>query len=513
MKKSIFLFLLFYAWTLNAQVGINTETPRGMLEVNSGTAQNQGFVMPQVTQVEDVINTQDVAEKEPPGTMVFDLSRDAVCVKYSEGWNCTSMDGSSSTVLDPSEFTGQQAYIKASNTNIGDNFGISVSVSADGNTMAVGAQSEASNATGINGNQMNNTVLHSGAVYVFVRSGSTWLQQAYVKASNTGSHNVFGRSVSLSADGNTLAVGADGESSNATGIDGDQTDETAPGAGAVYIFERSGTTWSQQSYIKASNSNDYDYFGFSVSLSADGNTLAVGAYGEDSNATGINGTETNNSAYQSGAVYVFERSGTTWSQQAYIKASNTGPEDYFGFRVSLSADGNTLAVGVFLEDSNATGINGNQTDNSASAAGAVYIFVRSGAEWSQQAYIKASNTNALDYFGYSVSLSADGNTLVVGAYGEDSNATGINGSETINGASSSGAVYVFGRSGTTWAQNTYIKASNTNSDDFFGYAISLSADGRTLVVGAHFEDSNATGINQNQTNNTASNSGAVYVFE
>lgn len=180
----------------------------------------------------------------------------------------------------------------------------------------------------------------------------------YFKASNTGAIDQFG-SVALSGDGSTLAVGAYGEASN---------------AGAVYVFTRSGSTWSQQAYVKASNIGADDNFGTSVALSGDGNTLAVGAYGEASNATGINGNPADNSASSAGAVYVFTRSGSTWTQQAYVKASNTGAGDLFGTSVALSGDGNTLAVGAYWEDSNATGINGNQADNSASDSGAVYVY-------------------------------------------------------------------------------------------------------------------------------------------
>jgi hypothetical protein len=194
------------------------------------------------------------------------------------------------------------------------------------------------------------------------------------------------------------------------------------------------------------------------------------------------------------------------SQEAYIKASNTGAGDNFGFSVSLSGD--TLAVGAYLEASNATGINGNEADNSAIGSGAVYVFTRAGTTWTQQAYIKASNTDANDFFGTSVSLSGD--TLAVGAYGEDSNATGTNGSEEDNSAPDSGAVYVFTRAGMTWTQQAYIKASNTDASDFFGWSVSLSGD--TLAVGTLYEASNATGINGNQADNSALNSGAVYVL-
>ena len=388
-------------------------------------------------------------------------------------------------------------YVKASSTGALDYFGTSVAVSADGNTLAVGASGESG----------------SGAVYVFTRSGTTWSQQAYLKASNAGAGDEFGRSVALSADGHTLAVGAPREASSATGINGNERDNSTSVSGAVYVFTRTGTAWSQQAYVKASNAGAWDAFGHAVALSADGNTLAASAPWEASSATGINGNQADDSADYSGAVYVFMRSGATWSQQAYVKASNSDAYDYFGEALALSADGHsTLAVGASFEWSSATGINGNQGDNSASCSGAVYVFTRSGTSWSQQAYVKASNTGANDYFGRSVALSADGNTLAVGAIYEDSSATGINGNQGDNSASGSGAVYVFTRSGTIWSQQAYVKASNTGAGDLFGASVALSADGNTLAVGASGEDSSATGINGNQGSNTAGQSGAVYLY-
>ena len=414
----------------------------------------------------------------------------------------------------------QQAYIKASNTNDFDRFGRSVSLSADGNTLAVGATDEGSSATGINGDQNDNAAEAAGAVYVFVRSESEWEQQAYIKASNTDVRDFFGSSVSLSADGNTLAVGATDEGGSATGINGDQTNNLIRFSGAVYVFARNGPVWEQQAYIKASNTNDSDRFGSSVTLSADGNTLAVGATGEESSTTGINGVQFDNLAGLSGAVYVFARNGSVWDQQAYIKASNTDAFDSFGISVSLSTDGNTLAVGATGEDSSAIGINGDQTDNTftfannpfADRAGAVYVFTRSGSEWEQQAYIKASNTDGSDAFGDSVSLSADGNTLAVGASSEASSATGVNGDQNDNAAEDAGAVYVFRRMGSIWEQQAYIKASNADADDLFGNSVSLSADGNTLAVGALGEESNATGINGDQNDNSVDRAGVVYLY-
>ena len=410
-------------------------------------------------------------------------------------------------------------YLKASNTDDdNDYFGGSVSLSNDGSTLAVGAQGEESGATGVNGDQSDNSIYGAGAVYVFVRSGSTWSQQAYIKSPSPAFREDFGYSVSLSSNGDTLAIGALNESSGAIGINGDDTDQSKIGAGAAYIFTRSGTTWSQEAYIKSSTSNtdsfgnSQDYFGAGVDLSNDGNTLLVIAISEGSNATGINGDETNNDAPGSGAVYVFTRSGTTWSQEAYIKSSNTETGDALR-GASLSGDGDTIAVGATGEDSSATGINGDQTNNDAPGSGAVYVFTRSGTTWSQEAYIKSSNSETGDAFGGSIDLSSDGNTMVVSAVNEDSSATGINGDQTDNSISLAGAAYVFTRSGTAWSQEAYIKASLTGDiNESFGDSVQVSGDGNTLVVGTQQEDSNAIGINGDQTNNSKETSGAAYAF-
>ncbi len=406
----------------------------------------------------------------------------------------------------------QQAYLKASNTDEHDSFGDRVALSADGSILAVGAAGEDSAAIGVGGDQADDTAVNAGAVYVFARSGATWSQQAYLKASNAEGGDIFGRSVALSGDGSTLAVGAAGEDSAATGIGGDQADNSTPAAGAVYVYTRSGTTWSPQAYVKPSNTGPEDLFGSSLALSADGSTLAVGAHQEDSAATGIGGDQADDSAADAGAVYVFTRAGTTWSQQAYVKASNTGSKDLFGQSVALSADGSTLAVGAYQEDSGARGIGGDQADHTAAFdAGAVYVYTRGGTTWSQQAYVKATNTDALDLFGL-VALSGDGSTLAVGAAYEDSGATGVDGDQIDNFTPYAGAVYVYTRSGTTWSHQAYVKASNTTSGLTFGSSVTLSADGSTLAAGAEPERSAATGIDGDQADVSAHDSGAVYVF-
>jgi hypothetical protein len=388
----------------------------------------------------------------------------------------------------------QQAYLKASNTDALDHFGSSIALS--GGTLAVGAPREASAAVGVDppGGQADNSAGLAGAVYVFVRTGTTWTQQAYLKASNTEAGDEFGSSVALSGD--TLAVGAVGEASAAVGVNppGGQADNRTRDAGAVYVFVRTGTTWTQQAYLKASNPDALDLFGSSVALSGD--TLAVGAWGEWSAAVGVNppGGQANNLADRAGAVYVFVWTGTTWTQQAYLKASNTGESDHFGSSVALSGD--TLAVGAVGEASAADGVNpaGGQADNSARFSGAVYVFVRIGTTWTQQAYLKASNTDAYDAFGSSVALS--GGTLAVGATDEASRAVGVNppGGQADNSAYRAGAVYVFVRTGTTWTQQVYLKASNTNAYDSFGFSVALS--GNALAVGAR----------------DGGDAGAVYVF-
>jgi hypothetical protein len=394
----------------------------------------------------------------------------------------------------------QEAYVKASNPGAYDQFGSAVAMSGD--TLVVAAAGEDSSATGVDGNQSSNSAGSSGAVYVFTRSNDIWTQQAYIKASNTEANDGFGSSLAL--EGDTLVVGAAGEDSSASGVDGNQADDSASAAGAVYVFTRSGGIWSQQAYIKASNPEEDDLFGSAVALH--GNTLAVGAHYESSDATGVNGDQGNNSAIRSGAAYIFTRSGTTWSQQAYIKASNTGEDDNFGHSLALSQD--ILVVGATGESSNATGVNGSQTNDLASNSGAAYVFTRNGTTWSQQAYLKASNAQGGDQFGWAVAL--DGDSLAVSSYGEASNASGANGDQTNDLTPYSGAVYLFLRSGVEWSQHVYLKASNRDILDRFGGSLAIWGD--ALIVGASDEDGNATSVNGNDSDNSASNAGAAYVF-
>jgi hypothetical protein len=406
----------------------------------------------------------------------------------------------------------QQAYLKASNPHAADGFGNAVALSSDGSTLVATAPFENGAATGVNGNQSQQAVNDAGAAYVFVRSGASWSQQAYLKASNTRANAYFGWASALSADGNTLAVSAVGESSAATGVGGNQADTGAADAGAVYLFGRSGSAWTQRAYLKASNTGAGDSFGMSLALNGAGSVLAVGAPFEASAATGINGSQASNAASAAGAVYVFSGSGGSWAQSAYLKASNTGSGDNFGAALALDSVGTTLAVGAPYEASAATGVGGDQASNAAALAGAVYLFTASGGSWTQSAYLKASNTGANDNFGTALALAGSGDTLVVGAIGESSAATGLDGSQADNSRDGVGAAYLFQRSNGGWSQQRYLKPATSQAGAEFGSTIGLSADTRTLAIGASFEGSAATGIGGDQASVLAPEAGALWLY-
>ncbi len=481
--------------------------------------------------------------------------------------------GSTSTqfTLSPTLFLWNEgSYLKASNSDSSDSLGYAVAL--DGDTLVVGAYLESSSQTTItngSGASSDNTADGSGAVYVYRRNGESWFQEAYIKASNAEAWDSFGFSVAI--HGNTIAIGAIGESSNQTTITNGSTssaDNSAPFAGAVYVYRRTGTIWNQEAYLKASNAEAGDSFGYCVTLHGD--TIAVGAYAEASNQNTItngNAASADNSNMNSGAVYVYKRIGTNWDQEAYIKAVNGEAGDIFGY--SLSLFGNTLAVGAPSESSNQTTItNGTtaSTNNSSFNSGAVYVYVRTGTTWDQEAYLKAAsvpptpgqqlgitvsiygdtiaasatqsnegavhvfvrnagawtreaeiraaNPGSVNYFGFSLSIYED--TIAVGTYWEDGNENRIlNGTtaSTDNSLPGSGAVYVYQRSGTTWAQQSYIKAKNVQSNDWFGYSVAISDD--TLIAGAPQEDGSQT-TNTNgplQTwNELKPDSGAVYIY-
>ena len=418
---------------------------------------------------------------------------------------------SNELTLSPTLIQSSIGFIKPKNNESLDEFGHALAISDDGLTLVAGAINESASGVGLTADPTDNSAKSSGAVYVFQYLNGKWNLSSFLKASNTGAGDQFGYSVAISGNGQILAVGALQESSNATGINGNQANNSNPLSGAVYVFHRQGDTWQQQAYLKASNSEALDAFGFSLSLNFDGTLLLIGAPGESAMSTGINGDMSNNLAPYSGAGYLFERNTTLWRQLHYIKASNSGSSDSFGYDVAISRDGTRLAIGAPGESSASTGINSFQADNSKVDAGAVYIFSNTSGVLQQESYVKASNTDQNDQFGFSVTLNQDGSAIGVGAYQEAAE-TAINGDELNNSAVDAGAVYIFSEE-SGLKQQAYLKASNVNASARFGYDINLDASGELLVVGAPQESSSTSGVQGDELLNDASLSGAVYLFE
>jgi hypothetical protein len=447
----------------------------------------------------------------------------------------------------------EEAYIKADEVDNNDIFGSTVVMSDDGTTLVVGAHwaevgpnadtgvregavyvfrrdgvtwtQEAAlqadsprNSTGefgralaLDGDTLVTNATLDDAVYVFERSNGTWSRSAILQPANHASDDGFGRSVSLQGD--TLVVGAMFEDST-QGIGADGSDNSGQNRGAAYVFERSNGTWTESFYLKPSTQDDNDQFGQTVVI--DGDTIAVTSSAEASNATGVNGDETNNDASESGAVWVFVRSGNAWVQEAYLKASNTGSFD--GFGDTLALEGDTLAVGAPTETSIATGVDGDQTDNQQCGnfpcrIGAVYVFTRTGTTWSQQAYIKPTNTIADSWnFGIGLDLTADGNLLAVGAQTEDSIATGLDGQQNDTSGENMGAAYLYRRDAAgAWAPYAYVKPFHAGLNQRYGTSVALDALGHRMATGAPIEAGTSTGINGDLTMQGGAAVGAVYV--
>lgn len=327
------------------------------------------------------------------------------------------------------ELWTQQAVLYASPSDAQDKFGSSIALSADGNRLAASAIEEDSNAPGINGDQTNNDLANSGAVYTFVRNADIWTQESYIKADDPSANAFFGTSVSLSGQGNTLAISS-----------ADQNANSLANPASVYLF-RLTKQWQQIARLTASNPDSTDNFGISTALNREGTILAVGANQESSDSTGVN-NEQNDLLKGSGAVYVFKETNQQWQQHAFVKASNTGELTNFGNAVAFNNEGTRLAVGAYKENSAAIGLNG-ETSSILKFSGAAYLFSYIDNIWRQTSYIKASNTRAITNFGSAVALSGNGDKLAVSAMNENSNATTINGDQTNYHAQYSGAVYFY----------------------------------------------------------------------
>ncbi|MDJ0610037.1 MAG: FG-GAP repeat protein [Kiloniellales bacterium] len=328
--------------------------------------------------------------------------------------------------IDP--LLSRQTKLTAGDAAMGDQFGYSVAISGD--TVVVGAVGD------------DDAGFSSGSAYVFQRSGAAWSEQAKLTASDGAVGDSFGQSVAISGD--TVVAGAP------------QDDDTGSNSGSAYVFQRSGTAWSEQAKLTAGDAAAGDAFGWSVAISGD--TVVVGAYVD------------NDAGSNSGSAYVFQRSGTAWSEQAKLTAGDGAASDLFGWSVAIS--GNTAVVGARGDD------------DAGSASGSAYVFQRSGTAWSEQAKLTAGDGASLDLFGTSVGISGD--TVVAGAPQDDD--TGSN----------SGSAYVFQRSGTAWSEQAKLTASDGAADDIFGESVGISGD--AVVVGAFRDD------------DLGSDSGSAYVF-
>lgn len=336
-------------------------------------------------------------------------------------------------------------------------FGSSVAISGD--TIAIGAYYDDYDANG------DNFMDVSGAVYVYTRTANTWsFQQKLVGEGLNGrkSADYFGYSLSLDAD--TIVVGVKKQDSDASGANSNSD------AGAAYVYTRTGNSWSFQQKLVGEGLNgrmNSDYFGDSVAIDAD--TIVVGTYEQDYDAAGATYLS------RAGAAYVFIRSAGTWTfQQKLVGEGVNGRMTNDRFGCSLAIDGNTIAVGAYGQGYDADGA------NLKAGAGATYIFTRTDTTWTLQQKLTGEGVNgrvASDSFGTSVSL--DGDTVAIGASGQDFDVDGAN---TLNSA---GATYIFFRTGASWSLQQKITGEGVNgrlSSDAFGRSVSIV--GNVLSAGA-----------------------------
>ncbi|MEO0461360.1 MAG: FG-GAP repeat protein [Myxococcota bacterium] len=482
---------------------------------------------------------------------------------------------SNSTSVD-TPFRDVVGYFKASNPGVSDLFGDELALSGDGETLAVGAPSEDSGSRGVNADGEDNEARDAGAVYLFRKIAGTWIQEAYLKASNAAENDFFGTSVSLSSDGRVLVVGAPEESSRPQGPEEITDNPRGFSRGAAYVFERGDSGWQQVFRAKSRRTGNANFTDVArrVAIDRDGGTLALGAPGDSSGARGVNQEVfEQDDRDNSGAVFLFRRGSSGWIETAYIKASNADAGDRFGQTIALSQDGRYLIAGAPNESSSAATVNGDESLNDAESTGAAYVFWRTTAGWEQQAYLKVSNADPFDRLGdTAIAVSADGSVVVIGVILEDGGVYDINGDPSDNSAVESGAAYIFRRDGESWMQEAYLKASdgsdealfgfdvditadgesvfvsaprqfveddgeqlegavytfrfngmswsemnrvvssNASDGDGFGGALSLSDDGEAMAVGAVGDSSNATGVGGDATDNSLENAGAVYLY-
>ncbi len=329
----------------------------------------------------------------------------------------------------------EENYLFASDLATNDGFGNSVSISGD--YAIVGANLHDTNGS-----------MNRGKAYIYKRNGTSWPEQAILIASDGAAEDRFGYSVSISGD--YAIVGARLHDTNGN-LD----------RGKAYIFKRSGTTWTQEATLIASDGTAQSEFGFSVSISGD---YAI---------VGANRHNTNGNTNQ-GKAYIFKRNGTAWQQESTLTSPDGAAGDQFGYSVAIS--GAFALVGATFHD-----VNGNPNQGKA------YFYKRNATSWQLDASFTGSDGGVNDNFGTSVYLSGD--YAVVGAN-----------RHSTNGNTDRGKAYIFKRNGAVWNQESILIASDGATGDNFGDAVSISNG--NVIVGAPDHDTNSQ-----------SNRGKVYFFK
>lgn len=406
-------------------------------------ALNNTFTSPIFSSYNDQINKTDITIPNlTPGVNYFVRARQCDNTGVYGSWSkIVSCPTKTSYVLNT-----EIARLVATDKATTDNLGFSIAISADGSRAAVGA------------NYANSfSVTDSGAVYIFVRSGHTWKQEAKLSPVDRALNDRFGHSVSMSSDGSRVIIGAK-----------DNNPGGAVGGGAAYVFLRSGVTWIQEAKIIAADRAAADQFGASVAMSQDGAKVAIGAPGATMAAKS-----------NAGAVYIFNRTGVNWIQEAKFTSSDVAISDRFGTSMSVNSDASRLIVGSPFA-----------TVASITGAGAAYVFLRTGTSWAQEAKVQSTVAVSVGYFGISVGMSSDGTRLAVGAP-----------STNVNADPDACAAYVFSRTGTAWAQEAKIQASDRIRGNQFGSSVAVNSNGSLVTIGGSTIDASAV-----------IDSGAVYTY-
>ena len=327
----------------------------------------------------------------------------------------------------------QVTKLVASDAQAGDEFGYSVAISGDSHTVIVGAWRKDTGGSG------------AGAAYIYTNSSGVWVEVAKITSSDIAAGDLFGNACALNADGSTAVIGAFAK------------DAAVGSAGAVYVFSNATGSWLQASKLLpdevATRTDQGSRFGISVDITPDASTIVAGA----------------RYASGGGAAYIFDNI-SGWAQTGKVAPVNGGPQWEMGNSVGISDDGNTVIAG-----DHAYGVG--YPDNNT---GAAYIFSRASGSWTITARLQASSKASQDYFGWSVDISGDGNTAVVGSYYDDDKAP------------SAGAAYIFVNNSGTWSQSAQLTASDAQSNDQFGYYVAISGDGSSAIAGSRYNNDNGS---------------------